>query len=725
MFLLINMQLNKVERHYLLAKIKLLSLFCTIFFSLSFLSYPILAQQDPEIVTIMGRAEILSSGTWREAKTGEFVKPGDWIRIVGEGEVKLSEDHGKTSITLQDETSVRFDGVVDPNSRPWQNGLPVSNAAAKPDPEGESTIQYTLPYGKADIEVVPGQPLRVVTPLIAAAVRGTHFLLAVALDGSSTLSTIEGQVLALGRNGISQIVGAGSTMQLTSSQYAGFLQQGGVNVPGGDWQGLDLSTLEKVDAQTFSDTFTTSASEASSGSTTASQVSSTTTSTTTTTPASTSASTSASAATTSTAGSTATSAVTGAIAQAAPSVGSAAAMGTAGVTTGTLNAEKMAAQPLADAGPLPGNLEILDALGNPTSNFVTDEKGQFVMKVQPQSEGEKVVILTIGGEKYRIDLDEGTGSGGAGFEVTFDYVNFNSIAAEYESTATITPYFDGKTPTGPVSWSVVNIQNPDKPWWLRGANDPNGLTWGPTAAFVGYDGYTNWATFNFILGTIPQGPVAQLTDVVGNRIVTVKAETTIDGVLHSRTVDVHFGDGPLSVFTSAPSAVSLQWARSAGNAATAGVYNGNFLALDGSSSADFPAAVGYCGGSVNVGAITSTTTSIPHSATFDTSPNSGWILAPPYPSYNQGYYSTTSRLPTYAQLDALGSCDYPSCATGSPRRAAGSAANWIPLSGGIMTGIVNMEYDSFNFLTHDFTFGVSGWNLTSVIYPDQVICVSP
>jgi hypothetical protein len=340
-------------------------------------------------------------------------------------------------------------------------------------------------------------------------------------------------------------------------------------------------------------------------------------------------------------------------------------MGTAGVTTGTLTAEETAAQPVEDVGTLPGNIEIFDAQGNPTKTFVTDAKGQFVMKVLPTG-GQTEVILTIGGEKFKVDLDEAAGSGGSGFEVTFDFFNFNSAAAEFESTATIKPNFDGKVPTGPVTWSVVSIQNPQKPWWLRGPSDPNGLTWGPQATPYGYMYPNIWP--NFIMGPIPQGPVAQLTDVVGNRTVTVKAETTIDGVLHSRTIDVTFGDGPLSVFTSVPVFSMIQWAAKCCNASF-GVAS-NFTTLNGSNPTHFPAAVQICGGSVNPGAITSTTTYVPHSATFDTSPGSGWRQA----SYNS-YYSTTSKLPTVEQLQNVSGYGYlinPSL----PRRGASYAAGW-------------------------------------------------
>jgi hypothetical protein len=41
---------------------------------------PALAQDGPRVVKILGRAEILSAGTWREVKTGERLARGEAIR---------------------------------------------------------------------------------------------------------------------------------------------------------------------------------------------------------------------------------------------------------------------------------------------------------------------------------------------------------------------------------------------------------------------------------------------------------------------------------------------------------------------------------------------------------------------------------------------------------------------------------------------------------------------
>jgi hypothetical protein len=220
------------------------------------------------------------------------------------------------------------------------------------------------------------------------------------------------------------------------------------------------------------------------------------------------------------------------------------------------------------------------------------------------------------------------------------------------------------------------------------------------------------------MGTIPNGLEAQLTDVVGNRTVTVKAETTIDGVLYSRTTDVTFGNGPMSVFTTALVIPNVMWATRGGNAYTAGSYGGDFTLLDGSSSVDFPVAVGVCGGSVNVGAIT-TNSAWPYNAIFDTSPGSGWRQ-----ESDGSYYSTTSKLPTAEQLLAIS--NYSSAFNASfPRRGAFYAANIGPyaLASGLLYFTTSGEFSSIYPLPSGVSYVYAHVNAS----PSNlgVFCVNP
>ena len=77
-----------------------------------------------------------------------------------------------------------------------------------------------------------------------------------------------------------------------------------------------------------------------------------------------------------------------------------------------------------------------------------------------------------------------------------------------------------------------------------------GLTWGskPKKRDIGM------ATS----ATAPNGDATiQLTDIIGERVVTVQASVYMDGMVHKAMQDISFGNGPLSLFCT-PSA-ELTW----------------------------------------------------------------------------------------------------------------------------------------------------------------------
>jgi hypothetical protein len=585
----------------------------------------------------MGQAEILSAGTWRTAKTGDFIKPGDSVLIVGPGEVSLSSDNGKATVNLKDETLVSYDGEIDPNSRPWKDGQPVTATSAKVTPGGGKSGQFTVSKGQAEVVVVPGQPLRVVTPLIAAAVRGTHFTITVAIDGSSSLNTIEGQVLALGRNGVSQLVGPGGGFQLTSSQFANYLQQGGLSVPSGEWQGVDPSLLDKMDPQGFGDAVSTP------GAQTGASPSVPSPSTPTPSPA---AAPAAPAQAATSAATTGTATASGTIAQLAPSVGSALAMGGTGVATGSLTGEGTEAVPTSDVSSLPHTLTIIDpSTGQQTESFTTNPQGEFVMKIQGPP-GQSEVAINVGGHDYLVELE----SGYASAQVSIDNYNFIDPSTYYMSTATITFLVDGQAPPGDVIWTVERVVNSSEPWWNRGPNERHGLAWGEGSNF------SNW-TNDEVRGTAPTENVAKLTDVVGLRTVTLKATTNIGGISHSETVDVSFGPGPLSIFAGPPVFGKI-WADKYKTALDPG---NDFSSI----SNNFEAA-NYCGGSVNNQPPDLIITYPGENVTFSTNDGSGWAAA------GNSYYSAlNSKLPSFDQLRRI--ADFSSAARG---RGAARAAGW-------------------------------------------------
>jgi hypothetical protein len=251
-----------------------------------------------------------------------------------------------------------------------------------------------------------------------------------------------------------------------------------------------------------------------------------------------------------------------------------------------------------------------------------------------------------------------------------DFIFPQSLPKGYQTTAKITAVFKDSNgaqvtiPDGSVSWTIESVENIAKAW-NRAPGDMSGLSWGDAEV----DGTTAW-TSNTVLGAPTSDATVYLTDVVGERIVALKAEATIGGAAYSGTAAATFGKGPLSVFTTPP-VVGKQWARSAGNAATQDEdwAQGNFLVLDGADSNDFPAAVGVCGGTVDVSAIKSNFLGSSHSFTFTT--GSSWRVGD---RFSDHYYSTTSKLPTLGQLTAVSA--YSEYHPNVKRKGAALAAGW-------------------------------------------------
>jgi hypothetical protein len=245
----------------------------------------------------------------------------------------------------------------------------------------------------------------------------------------------------------------------------------------------------------------------------------------------------------------------------------------------------------------------------------------------------------------------------------------------YQSTAEITARFykngQEQTITNPVTWTIESVRN-EAPSWNRAPGDMNGLAWGEAEVH----GTKYWDERPVIGGTstTTAAGVAEvkLTDVVGQRTVTLKAETTIGGVTYSDTAVITFGKGPLSVFTKRPT-VGKKWAMAAGIPDTADLYSGDFTALTNQSS--FPAAA-LCGGIVHTGSSDITIGSSEpksYSADFKNGKNlnhwrDGDILT-------KEYYSTTSNLPTLGQLVAV-SAYYGGYHTNVKRKGAALAAGW-------------------------------------------------
>ncbi|MDR1677812.1 MAG: hypothetical protein LBS44_05400 [Deltaproteobacteria bacterium] len=136
-----------------------------------------------------------------------------------------------------------------------------------------------------------------------------------------------------------------------------------------------------------------------------------------------------------------------------------------------------------------------------------------------------------------------------------DFINFSEteLPKGYQSTASVELKFyknDREFKPDRIFWSIESIRNMTRAW-NREQGALNGLAWGEAEV----DGGVDWDLTPVIGGTSvtnSDGKI-KLTDVVGERIVNLRAETAIDGFHFTDTIAVSFGKGPLSVFAKPPS----------------------------------------------------------------------------------------------------------------------------------------------------------------------------
>jgi hypothetical protein len=264
------------------------------------------------------------------------------------------------------------------------------------------------------------------------------------------------------------------------------------------------------------------------------------------------------------------------------------------------------------------------------------KKGIFVFKAVGKQAGPHIMI------------------NGPNFDTPLGYSDEDYIFPEtelpkgYQSTASVElKFYENGDEIKPdtVRWTILDVQNKALAW-NREPGAINGLAWGDSEV----DGATDWEATPVIGGpsiTTSSGSV-KLTDVVGERIVTLKAETTINGVFYSDTISVGFGRGPLSVFAKPPSTYEMKWATAIG-VDVKGQFHSDFTA----SSTQFPAAE-FCEGSVHVGS-SDITIGVrgPDSYTIDFSQGISrghWRVGD---GRREEYFSITSKLPTLGQLVAV------------------------------------------------------------------------
>ena len=142
--------------------------------------------QDLVVVDDTGSALVVTaSNALIPLKDKKVVKEGETVMVAGRGSVTLATPDGVVTITADEKSLLKNDGVA---------------------PDGKLMLQ--VPKGLVEFQVVPGNKLDVVTPHMVASVRGTRFTTDVAA-GNTDLDVTEGAVECTGNDGVSEMVQAG------------------------------------------------------------------------------------------------------------------------------------------------------------------------------------------------------------------------------------------------------------------------------------------------------------------------------------------------------------------------------------------------------------------------------------------------------------------------------------------------------------------------------------
>ena len=182
----------------------------------------------------------------------------------------------------------------------------------------------------------------------------------------------------------------------------------------------------------------------------------------------------------------------------------------------------------------------------------------MTLDLTPIKGGTATITATVGTDTVTVDLRVG--------KATFGLTTSGDTAFDKKKqTITLTAELTDANGTkitlndGDVKWSVISSKVTSKAWNRSDRTLYNGLTWG-TAATASSPGEGDLTRPQ---GTAPRGPEAYLTDIVGEREVTVKASVEYNGQTYEAAETVTFGDGPLSVFAGPPSTRGNTWAEAA------------------------------------------------------------------------------------------------------------------------------------------------------------------
>jgi hypothetical protein len=197
--------------------------------------------------------------------------------------------------------------------------------------------------------------------------------------------------------------------------------------------------------------------------------------------------------------------------------------------------------------------------GDRSKSYVTDSRGEFLVELDGYSlpsGGEVTVTVRTGKSEQTFTLN-GSELGPISITITSFANGGDFTGGNLYSTASLTAgvvNVNGSPVNGAtVTWSVVSALNNSQAMMPGWGGKKAGLTWG-NAPEPGLNA-TTLPQERIVSATNNTGTTDSngettmlLTDIVGERVITVKAEATIGATTHSVTQDVSFGNGPLSEF---------------------------------------------------------------------------------------------------------------------------------------------------------------------------------
>ena len=172
--------------------------------------------------------------------------------------------------------------------------------------------------------------------------------------------------------------------------------------------------------------------------------------------------------------------------------------------------------------------------------------------------------LTVqAGEARRTFTVAELGAGGASSLISIDaFTNGGNFVGTGSSTASVTALVkdaSGQPVNGAtVTWTVLTAQNSSPAMYSGWGAKKTGLTWGASPTMVKWDDIPELTAVTTSNTDGTGKAIIQLTDIVGERTITIQAKVNISGTDHTVTQAVTYGNGPLSVF-KAPDSTNRTW----------------------------------------------------------------------------------------------------------------------------------------------------------------------